>query len=83
MKKMTTSFMILILVFVRADTRNAQSQCERNTEMSLTCYLFVSANNDFLFIVLKLLIVNVQLIDCQKTNNFQNVIFDIQVGKNI
>lgn len=41
--------MMLIFVFVRVDTRNAQSQCERNTEMSISCYLFVSASINFFF----------------------------------
>lgn len=59
--------MMLIFVFVRADTRNAQSQCERNTEMSLSCYLFVSASINFiLFFALKLLKVKVQFNTCQK-----------------
>lgn len=58
-------FMMLIFVFVRADTRNAQSQKYRDVSHLLPlckckCY----------FIALKLLIVNVQLITEQTQSRY-------------
>lgn len=37
--------------FVRTDPRNAQSQCEGNTKIFLSCYFFVSAVRDFQLLV--------------------------------
>lgn len=41
----------MFIFFVRTDPRNAQSQCEGNTKIFLSCYFFVSAVLDFQLLV--------------------------------
>lgn len=50
-KKRNNLFHMLIFFFVRTDPRNAQSQCEGNTKIFISCYFFVSAVLDFQLLV--------------------------------